>query len=63
VGAGPAELRVAAAWALAVGILLALDVAARRRRSVERLFSGLGLPLLLLLSVGLLVDSWARSGP
>jgi hypothetical protein len=63
VGGSPAELRVAAVWTLALAVLLALDVAARRRRSLERLFSGLGLPLLLLLSGGLLVDSWARSGP
>jgi hypothetical protein len=63
VGGSPAELRVAAVWALALVVLLALDIAARRRRGVERLFSGLGLPLLLLIFGGLLVDSWARSGP
>jgi hypothetical protein len=63
VGASPADPRVAAVWALAIAVLLALDAAARRRRGLERLFSGLGLPLLLLLSVGLLIDGWARPGP
>ncbi len=58
----PAERRVAALWVLAVALLLALDALARRRPGVDLAFRGLGLPLLLALGIGVLVDGWARAG-
>ena len=42
------------------GLLLALDALARRHERVDRLFRGLGLPLVLLLAIGVAVDGWAR---
>jgi hypothetical protein len=59
--AGP-EQRVAMLWAGAIVLLLGLHALARRRAHVdEALFRGLGLPLVLLLAVGILVDRWART--
>jgi hypothetical protein len=55
-----ADLRVATVWGIALVLLLALDVLARRREGVDRLFRGLGLPLSILLGVGVAVDGWAR---
>jgi hypothetical protein len=58
----PAERRVAALWVLALTLLLALDALARRSPGVDLAFRGLGLPLLLALGIGVLVDGWARAG-
>jgi hypothetical protein len=57
------ELRVAALWIGAAAIVLLLDVLSRRSDVVDRAFAGLGLPLVLLLSIGVLVDTWARVRP
>jgi hypothetical protein len=59
----PAEHRVAMVWGGVVALLLLLDRLARDRDGVDRAFRGLGLPLLLLVLLGVLVDSWARAGP
>jgi len=63
VSSSPEELRVAAVWIGAILLTLILDQAARRQEGIDRLFKGLGLPLVLLLLIGLLVDGWARSQP
>jgi hypothetical protein len=60
VAGAPAEWRVAWLWVAALVLLLALDAAARRRPEVDRAFSGLALPVMLALAVGLAVDLWAR---
>jgi hypothetical protein len=57
----PEELRVAAVWAAGLGLLLALDVAAQRRRSADALFRSLALPLCLAVAGGAAIDRWARS--
>jgi hypothetical protein len=57
-----AEWRVAVLWVSALALLFVLDRLARTNDVVDRLFRGLGLPLLLLLAVGALVDLWARAG-
>lgn len=57
-----AEARVAALWVLALLVLFALDGLAEDRERMDRFFHGLGLPLLLLLAIGLGVDLWARGG-
>jgi hypothetical protein len=57
-----AELRVAAVWGAAIALLLLLDGAARRSARVDGWFRGLGLPLVLALAIGLLIDRWARPG-
>ena len=62
VSAAPDEVRVTIVWLVALAILLGLDVAARRRERIDRLFGGLGLPIVLLLTVGVAVDGWARRG-
>jgi hypothetical protein len=62
VSSSSAERRVAALWMGAVALLLLLDLLAQRRDGTNRLFGGLGLPVCLLLLLGLLVDFWAR-GP
>jgi hypothetical protein len=60
--AGP-EQRVALSWAGAIVLLLGLHFLARRRDRVDQaLFRGLGLPAVLLLALGVLVDGWARAG-
>lgn len=63
VAATPDDLRVAVVWLGALALLLALDLLARRRPRIDRLFRGLGLPLLLLLLIGATVDGWARRNP
>ena len=63
VSATPDEWRVAFVWLAALALLLALDVWARRRERIDRLFRGLGLPIVLMLAIGVAVDSWARRGP
>jgi hypothetical protein len=63
VSASPDELRVACVWLAALVLLIGLDVAARRRERIDRLFRGLGLPIVLLLAVGVAVDTWARRAP
>jgi hypothetical protein len=55
-----AEARVAALWVLTLLVLFALDGLAEDRERPDRLFRGLGLPLALVLAVGLGVDLWAR---
>jgi hypothetical protein len=60
--ADPVEARVAALWVLALALLLALDQLALSRDRVDRLFRGLGLPLVMAVGLGLLVDAWARGG-
>jgi hypothetical protein len=57
------EWRVALVWLGALALLLVLDAAARRRERIDRLFRGLGLPIVLMLAVGIAVDSWARRTP
>jgi hypothetical protein len=55
-----AEARVAILWLVGLGVLLVLDAFSLSRDPIDRLFRGLGLPLLLLLTIGALVDGWAR---
>jgi hypothetical protein len=63
VSATPDEWRVASVWLCALALLLVLDAAARRREGIDRLFRGLGLPILLMLVIGTAVDTWARRTP
>src|SRR5262249_61262068 len=56
------EWRVTAVWLIALALLLALDALARRRDHVDRLFKGLGLPIVLLLAGGNGVDGGGREG-
>jgi len=60
VAADAEEIRVALLWLAAIALLLALDAVARRQRQIDRLFRGLGLPLVFFLAVAALVDRWAR---
>ena len=55
-----AEARVAVLWTVALLVLLALDLRARRDDRVDRWFRGLGLPVAVFMSLGLAVDHWAR---
>ena len=55
-----ADLRVAAVWVSALALLLGLDWLARRHERVDRVFRGLGLPVVMLLGVGLAIDGWVR---
>jgi hypothetical protein len=55
-----AEIRVAALWLVALGVLLALDAASRRWARANQVFGGIGLPVVLLLALGVGVDYWAR---
>jgi hypothetical protein len=63
VSAVPDEWRVATVWLAALAVLLGLDVWARRDDRVDRLFRGLGLPIVLMLGSGIAVDTWARRTP
>jgi hypothetical protein len=63
VAATPDEWRVAFVWVAALALLLALDAWSRRRDRIDRLFRGLGLPLVLMLGIGIAVDTWARRTP
>ena len=60
--ADAAEARVALLWAVAIGLLLTLDLVSRGRPWADRLFGGLALPLVLLVLLGTGVDRWARRG-
>jgi len=59
----PDEWRVATVWLAALALLLGLDAWARRRDRIDRLFRGLGLPIVLMLTIGIAVDTWARRAP
>ena len=56
----PEEVRVAVVWIVALVVLLALDVLARRREWADRAFGSALLPIVLAFAVGSAVDSWAR---
>jgi hypothetical protein len=58
--ASPDEFRVAIVWVAAIAVLLSLDALARRQEGFDRLFRSLGLPIVLLLAIGVAVDGWAR---
>ncbi len=59
--AGEAEdWKVASVWLVALLVLLVLDRLARHRAGIDAWFRGLGLPVVLLLLVGLAIDGWAR---
>jgi hypothetical protein len=60
VSASADEACVALLWLVALGSLLLLDRVAQREDRIDRLFRGLGLPLLMLLAISLGVDYWAR---
>jgi hypothetical protein len=45
---------------MATVLLIVLDRLAVRRDPVDAWFRGMGLPVLLLVAVGVLVDFWAR---
>jgi hypothetical protein len=55
------EARVTMVWVAALLVLFVLDGLAEDNERMDRLFRGLGLPLALLLAIGLAVDLWARS--
>ena len=57
------EWRVAFVWLTALAVVLSLDVAARRQERIDRLFRGLGLPIVLMLAIGVAIDAWARRVP
>jgi len=57
-----AEVRVALVWSVALAALLLLDRSAGRRPRLDRAFSGLALPVALLLTLTVVVDTWARTG-
>ncbi len=57
----PADARVAVVWVIALAALLGLDAVARRRDGVDRLFRSFGLPVVLLLAIGIATDVWARN--
>jgi hypothetical protein len=63
VSASADEWRVAFVWLIALAVLLGLDAAARRREGIDRLFRGLGLPIVLMVTLGVAVDAWARRTP
>jgi hypothetical protein len=55
-----ADLWIAAVWASALALLLGLDHLARRHEGADRAFRGLGLPVVMLMAVGLVIDGWVR---
>jgi hypothetical protein len=55
-----AEIRVTAVWVVALLVLFVLDGLAEDDDRMDRLFRGLGLPIALLMAIGLAVDLWAR---
>jgi hypothetical protein len=55
-----AEIRVTMVWVGALLVLFVLDGLAEDDDRMDRLFRGLGLPIVLLMAVGLAVDLWAR---
>ena len=55
------ELRISMVWLAALVVLIGLDRLAQDRDRVDRVFRGMALPVLLLISVGVAVD-WARQG-
>jgi hypothetical protein len=59
VAARPSDLRLTFLWLGVVVLVLALDVMARRSKDVDGVFRSLGLPLFLLLIVGVAADTWA----
>jgi hypothetical protein len=63
VSASPDEWRVAVVWLVALAVVLSLDATARRQERIDRVFRGLGLPLVLILALGVAVDTWARRTP
>ena len=48
-------------WVVALLVLFVLDGLAEDDDRLDRLFRGLGLPIVLLLAIGLAVDLWARA--
>ena len=56
----PVEMQVAIVWVVAVGALLILDRWARTNDRVDGWFRGLGLPVLMFLTIGTAIDYWAR---
>jgi hypothetical protein len=58
-----AEVRVAGIWVIALLVLFVLDGLAEDNDRMDRLFRGLGLPIVIWLAIGLAVDKWARPGP
>jgi hypothetical protein len=57
------EARVMVVWVVALLALTLLDRLARTRDRVDRWFSGLALPLALLVGISIGVDRWARQVP
>jgi hypothetical protein len=60
VSADAADVRVGLLWGAVLALLLVLDRVALKSDRADALFRGLGLPLMLLLGLGALVDGWAR---
>jgi hypothetical protein len=56
-----AEIRVTTVWVVALLVLFVLDGLAEDNDRMDRLFRGLGLPIALLVAIGIAVDLWARS--
>jgi hypothetical protein len=56
------EIRVTTVWVVALLVLFVLDGLAEDDDRMDRLFRGLGLPIVLLVAIGLAVDLWARAG-
>jgi hypothetical protein len=56
----PVELQVALVWVVAAALLIVLDRLAGTRDRIDGWFRGLGLPVLMALIVGSVLDYWAR---